>query len=45
MLPTVIDFSLDKSTTVTRRIERRLLLTHSLDCGVHVEQIEANSRQ
>ncbi len=35
-----IDFSLYKSSTVTRRIERRLLLSHSIDFERYVDQVE-----
>ncbi len=40
-----IDFSLYKPTTVTRRIERRLLLNQSIDFDDYVEQIESNPQE
>ncbi|HRX79926.1 MAG TPA: CheR family methyltransferase, partial [Pirellulaceae bacterium] len=40
-----IDFSLYKPTTVTRRIERRLLLNQSLDFDDYVAQLESNPQE
>lgn len=40
-----IDFSLYKPTTVTRRIERRLLLNRSLDFDDYVAQLESNPQE
>jgi two-component system CheB/CheR fusion protein len=40
-----IDFSHYKSTTVTRRIERRLAMNRSLDLDMYVEQLRADPRE
>ena len=40
-----IDFSHYKSTTVTRRIERRLALNRALDLDNYVEQLRGNPRE
>lgn len=40
-----IDFSLYKPSTVTRRVERRLLLNQSLDVEQYVERLSENSAE
>ena len=40
-----IDFSHYKTTTVTRRIERRLALNRSLDIDTYVEQLRGDPRE
>ena len=40
-----IDFSHYKATTVTRRIERRLALNHSLDIDTYVEHLRRDPRE